>query len=164
MLLLTFSTHYCFFITHKAIPFFLRLASNAFPDIGSVGQSDWKKKHLPKKNHKKSRNRRPWYPGTTLKVNFHITGLTKCTICCKKCSCFSPCCYYDNFSDRLKELLFQVKNGLTTWLLFFCENAKNLGRSDDAKRRKKRRWPKAEINDILTIKATIKSNYWTALL
>ena len=38
---------------------------------------------------------------------------------------------------RLKEL-FQVKNGLTTSLLFFpLENAKNLGRSDDAKRRKK---------------------------
>ena len=42
---------------------------------------------------------------------------------------------------RLKEL-FQVKNGLTTsLLLFFFENAKNLGRSDDAKRRKKRGWP-----------------------
>ena len=41
---------------------------------------------------------------------------------------------------RLKEL-FQVKNGLTTSLLFFFENAKNLGRSDDAKRRKKRGWP-----------------------
>ena len=39
---------------------------------------------------------------------------------------------------RLKEL-FQVKNGLTASLLFFSlfENAKNLGRSDDAKRRKK---------------------------
>ena len=36
----------------------------------------------------------------------------------------------------LKEL-FQVKNGLTTSLRFFFENAKNLGRSDDAKRRKK---------------------------
>ena len=56
----------------------------------------------------------------------------------KKCSCFSLCCYYDHFSDRLKEL-FQLKNGLTTSLLgfFFLENAKNLGRSDDAKRRKK---------------------------
>ena len=40
---------------------------------------------------------------------------------------------------RLKEL-FQVKNGLTTLLLF--ENAKNLGWSDDAKQRKKREWPK----------------------
>ena len=38
----------------------------------------------------------------------------------------------------LKEL-FEVKNGLTTSLFFFffLENAKNLGRSDDAKRRKK---------------------------
>ena len=37
--------------------------------------------------------------------------------------------------------LFQLKNGLTTSLLFFCfENAKNLGRSGNAKRRK-RGWP-----------------------
>ena len=42
---------------------------------------------------------------------------------------------------RLKEL-FQVKNGLTRSLLFFFfENAKTLGRSDDAKPRKKRGWP-----------------------
>ena len=41
---------------------------------------------------------------------------------------------------RLKEL-FQVKNGLTKSLLLFFENAKNLGRSDDAKRRRKRGWP-----------------------
>ena len=44
---------------------------------------------------------------------------------------------------RLKEL-FQVKNGVTTSLLFFFENAKNLGRSDDGKRKKKRGWPYAE--------------------
>ena len=37
---------------------------------------------------------------------------------------------------RLKEL-FQVKNGVTTSLLFFFENAKNLGRSDDGKGKKK---------------------------
>ena len=42
---------------------------------------------------------------------------------------------------RLKEL-FQVKNGLTKSLVFFfIENAKNLGRSNDAKRRRKRGWP-----------------------
>ena len=45
---------------------------------------------------------------------------------------------------RLKEL-FQEKNGLTTSLLFFLENAKNLGRSDDAKQRKKRGWPKGTL-------------------
>ena len=44
---------------------------------------------------------------------------------------------------QIKEL-FQVKNGLTTSLLLFSffENAKNLGRSNDAKRNKKRGWPK----------------------
>ena len=102
-----------------------------------LGRSVGLKKKTLKKNHKKSRNRRPWYPGTTLKVNFHIIGLTKCTICCKKCSCFSLYSYYGHFSDRLKEL-FLVKNGLTMSLRFFFENAKNLGRSDDAKWRNKR--------------------------
>ena len=55
--------------------------------------------------------------------------------------------------------LFQVKNGLTRSLLvcfcfvflfvFFSENAKNLGRSDDAKRRKNGegliRWPNNKL-------------------
>ena len=42
---------------------------------------------------------------------------------------------------RLKEL-FQVKNGSTKSLLFLKQkNAKNLGRSDDAKQRKKGGWP-----------------------
>ena len=39
---------------------------------------------------------------------------------------------------RLKEL-FQVKNGITTSILVFFENAQNLGRSDDGKRREKKR-------------------------
>ena len=76
-----------------------RLASNVFPDIESVGRIE--KKKPKKQNHKKSRNRRPWYPRTTLKVNIHIFGLTKCTIYCKKCSClcscFSLCCYCAHF-------------------------------------------------------------------
>ena len=83
--------------------FFFRLALNAFPDIGLGRQI---KKKTKKKNHKKSQNRRPWYPsGMTLKVNIDIFGLTKCTIysVCKKCSCFcsccSLCCYYAPFSD-----------------------------------------------------------------
>ena len=38
---------------------------------------------------------------------------------------------------QIKEL-FQVKHGLTASLLFFFENAKNLGQSDDAKRREKK--------------------------
>ena len=46
---------------------------------------------------------------------------------------------------RLKEL-FKVKNGLTVLLLLllFFENANNLGRSDDAKRRKKRGCPNCQ--------------------
>ena len=66
-----------------------------------VGRWDWKK--IPKKKSQKSRNRTPWCPMMTLKVNIHIFGLTKCTIYCKKCSCFSSCfslcCYYAQFSD-----------------------------------------------------------------
>ena len=83
---------------HKAIPPFFHLALNAFPDVGSVGRIEKKKKKL-KKNHKESLNRRPSYPRMTLTVNIHIFGLTKCTIYCKKCSCFSLCCYYAHFPD-----------------------------------------------------------------
>ena len=122
--------------------FYFRLASNAFPDTGSVSQIEKKQQQQQKKIHNKSRNRRPWYPRMILKVNIHIFGLTKCTIYCKKCPCFCSCfslytlllCSF----FRLKEL-FQVKNGLTTSLLFFLEYAKNLGRSDNAKQRKRKR-------------------------
>ena len=52
------------FLEGKAIPlFFFRLASNAFPDFGSVGRIV-KKKNTEKKNHKKSRNRSLGGPGT----------------------------------------------------------------------------------------------------
>ena len=85
----------------KAIPFFSSFTIKCVSWYW-VGRSDWKKK--PKKeNHKKSRNSRPWFLRTTLKVNIHIFGLTKCTIYCEKCSCFcscfSLCCYYAHFSD-----------------------------------------------------------------
>ena len=122
-------------------PFFFRLASNAFPDVGrSVGL---KKKKPQTKNHKKSRNRRPWYPRMALKVTIHIFGLTKCTICCKKSSCFRSC-----FPYAVTTLIFQMKRIISSekWFnyvvtFFFFENAKNLDGSDDAKRRKKRGWP-----------------------
>ena len=51
-------------------PLFFRSASNAFPDVGSVGRIE--KKNSKKKNHKKSRNKSPWYPRKTLKVNIHL--------------------------------------------------------------------------------------------
>ena len=80
-------------------PFLLRLPSNAFPDIGSVGRIE-KKKKLKKKSQEVSEQQAP---RTTLKVNIHIFGLTKCTIYCEKSSCFcswfSLCCYYAHFSD-----------------------------------------------------------------
>ena len=67
-----------------------------------------KERNLKKKNHKKSWNSWPWYPRTTLKVNIHIFGWTKCTIYCEKCSCscfcFSLCCYYAHF--QIKRIIF----------------------------------------------------------
>ena len=53
----------------------------------------------------------------------------------KNVSVFVPVFLYavTIFIFRIKEL-FQVKNGLTTSLLFFFEYAINLGRSDEAKR------------------------------
>ena len=35
--------------------------------------------------------KKSWYPRMTLKVNIYICGLTKCTMYCKKCSCFCSC-------------------------------------------------------------------------
>ena len=110
----------------KAITLCFRLASNAFPDIGSVGGIE--KKKPKKKNHKKSPNRRPWYPGMTLKVNIYIFGLTKCTIFCKKCSCCFSC-----FSPHYFILIFKVKkiissekwfNYVVTSLFFFLKMTK----------------------------------------
>ena len=74
-----------------------------------------------------------------LKVNIHIFGLTKCTIYCKN----APVFLY-----AVTMLIFQIKRIISRekWfnyvVTFFFENAKNLGRSDDAKRRRKKGWPK----------------------
>ena len=79
---------------------FFRLASKAFPDIGSVGRIEKKK---AKKKPLKSRNRRSVNPGGRQKLTFTLFGLTKYIVYCKKCSCFcscfSLCCYYAHFSD-----------------------------------------------------------------
>ena len=65
---------------------------------------------------------------------------------------------------RLKEL-FQVKNGLTTSLLFFFfENAKNLGRSDDAKRRKKRGWPNVDKREEVSEPGQVRVEYDAGVL
>ena len=83
----------------------------------------------------KTRNRRPWYPRMTLKVNIYIFGLTKCTIYCKNCSFFVPVFLY-----ALTMLIFQIKRIISSekWfnnVLIFFSFLKNLGGSDDAKRR-----------------------------
>ena len=118
-----------FFFIHRQMRFLI------------LGRSVGLKKKNLKENHKKSRNSRSWYPRTTLKVNIHIFGLTKCTIYCEKCSCFVPVFLY-----AATVLIFEVKRIISSekWcnyvVTFFCfENAKYLGRSDDGKRRKKKR-------------------------
>ena len=96
----------------KAIPtFFFRLASNAFPDIGSVSRIEY------------------------------VFGLIKCTIYCKKIFLFLFLFFFMlllcSFS-RLKEL-FQVKNGLTMLLLFFKMPKIWVGRT--TLNGEKRAWP-----------------------
>ena len=120
----------------KAIPTFFFVQSRMRVLIlgWSVGRIEPKKKKLQKnlqRNHKKHWNGRPWYPRNTLKVNINIFGLknTQFLFLFLSFSMLLICSFF-----RLQEL-FQVKNGSTTTLLFFLENAKNLGRSDDAKRR-----------------------------
>ena len=69
------------------------------------------KKKPKKQNHKKCRNRRPWYPRTMLKVNVHIFGLTKYTIYCKNVYVFVPVFLY-----AVTMLIFQIKR-IMLWLL-----------------------------------------------
>ena len=109
-----------------------------------LGRSVGLKKKKTKRNHKKSRNRRPWYPRTTLKVNIHIFGLTKYTIYCKKfscfCFCFSLCCYY-KYSFFSLQQFFQLKNGLTTSsFLLFLKMAKSWVGRTTVNGEKKRGW------------------------
>ena len=126
----------------------------------TLGRSVRLKKKTLKKNHKKSRNSRPWYPRTTSKVNSNIFGWTKCTTYCKKCSCFCSCfslsCYYAQFSDE--EDYFKWKTvELRLWAFCF-ENAKNLGRSDDSKLRKKRGWPNVQFKRIKPLLSNLEFN------
>ena len=80
---------------------------------------------LKKKNHSKSRNRRPWYPNIYTAQNVLV---------------LDPVFLY-----AVTMLIFQIKKIISSekWFsyvvtfFFFLENAKQLGRSDDAKRRKK---------------------------
>ena len=138
---------------NKAIPIFFRLPSNAFPDIGSVCR-------IEKKNHKKSRNSRPWYPRTTPKVNIHIFGWAKCTTYCKKCSCFCSCfslsCYYAQFS--YEKDYFKWKTVELRHCAFCFENAKNLDRSDDSKLRKKWGWPNVQFKRIKPLLSNLEFN------
>ena len=121
------SGHPLFFFVYRRMRFLI------------LGRSVGLNKKKPKKNHKKFRNSRPWYPRTTLKINIHILGLTKCTIYCEKCSCFCSCF----FSMLLLCLFFRLKERIISsekWCDYVVfENAKNLGPSDDGKRRKKKR-------------------------
>ena len=98
----------------------------------------WVVGRIEKKN-KKSRNR------TTLKVNIHIFGFTKCTIYYEKCSCFcscfSLCCYYAHFSD-LRIISSEKWFIYVVTFYFFLENAKNLVGRTTVNGEKKRGWPK----------------------
>ena len=104
-----------------------------------LGRSVGLKKKNLKKNHKEVSEQKALVGQNDVKtVYIYIFGLTKCTIYCKKRSCFSLC-------RRLYMLIFQIKRIISNekWFnyvaTFFFENAKTLGRSDDAKRRKKER-------------------------
>jgi len=104
-------------------PLIFRLASNAFPDIGSVCRIEEKK---PRKKEPKI-NMAEKLVDVIVKLRQRGTNFRQLFF-----SMLLLCSFI-----RLKEL-FKVKNGLTTSLLFFFENVKHLGRSDNAKRRKKR--------------------------
>ena len=90
-----------------------------------VSWSDWKKK-LKKKITRSRGIGGPGTPGWRYKlINIHIFGFTKCTIYCKKCTCFFSMLLLCSFFG-LKEL-FPVKNGFKLrcfFVIFFwkCQN------------------------------------------
>ena len=82
-----------------------------------------------KKNHKKSRNSRPWYARKTLKVNVHIFGLKKCTIYWEKCSCFCSCfslCCLTMLIVQINRIISSEKwcNCVVTFFFFFWKGQK----------------------------------------
>ena len=91
----------------RTIPFFFRLASNAFTDVGSVGL---KKKRKLKKITSSLGIGGPGTPGVTLKVNIHILGLTKCTIYCKK----KIPVLFPVFLYAVTMLMFQIKRTISS--------------------------------------------------
>ena len=85
--------------------FFFPLASNAFPDIGSVGQIE--KKILKKKSQGVS-EQEALLPQDDVKVNIYIFGLTNAQYTVKKCSCFCSCFLFSVlYTDTV--LMFQIK-------------------------------------------------------
>ena len=113
---LSMPSHLSFLMRPSPLFFRLLIASNAFPDIGSPRSVGLKKKNLKKKKKsKKSRNRRPWYPRMTLKVNIYIFGLTKCTIYCKNVPVFVPVLLY-----VVTMLIFQINRIISSEKWFNC--------------------------------------------
>ena len=74
------------------------------------------------------------------------------------------------FLCAVTTLIFQIKriisseNGLTTSLLFFFENAKNSGRSDDSKRREKRGWPNVDKREEVSEAGQVRVEYDAGVL
>ena len=143
----------CVILDYDHPPFFFCLASNAFPDIGSVGQ-------IEKKTLKKiTRSLGIGGPSTPAymkhiyifrRVSFsyiYIFGLTKCilAILLKKCSCFCSC-----FSLHYPMLIFQIKriissekwfNYIVTFFFFWKCPKFGLVSRTTLNRGKKRGWP-----------------------
>ena len=90
----------------------------------SIGLKKPKKKKITRSKY---RNRMPWYPRTTtLKLTLTYLDQQNAHYNVKNVPVFVPVCLYMLLICsffRLKEL-FQVKNGLTTTLLFFCRMPK----------------------------------------
>ena len=106
-----------------------------------LGRSVRLKGKTNKKNHKKSRRRRPWCPRMTLKVNIDIFGLSKRSIYCKNVPVLVRVFLY-----AVNMLNFQIKIIISSekWCnyfvtFFFFGKCQKIGSVDDAKRRKKKR-------------------------
>lgn len=72
-----------------------------------------------------------------LKVTFYLLGLTKCRIICRKKMFPFPTMLLLYLFFGLQELIKVIRFNYVITFSFFYENAQNLGRSEDGKKKKK---------------------------
>ena len=135
-------------IIKRSSPFFFSFPVECFSWYW-VGLSDWKKK--PKKKIIRSLGiSGPGTPGRRQKSTFTYLDEQNAQHTVKNVLVFVPVFLYvvTMLNFEIKRIISSKKRLNYVVTFFFFENAKNLDRSDDSKRRKKRGWPNVQFKRI----------------